>query len=58
MSTHENRLIALSRLSNVAIASANEVSDAVRAKVQILTYDVIVVFLYTELNSCPRIGVL
>ncbi len=58
MSTHENRFIALSRLSNVAIASANEVSDTVGAKEQSLTYDVIVVFLYTELNPCPRIGVL
>ena len=58
MSTHENVFIALSRLSKVAIASANKVSDAVGAKVQSLTYDVIVVFLHTELNPRPRIGVL
>lgn len=58
MCTHENKFTALSRLSNVAIASANNISDAVRAKVRLLTYDMIVVFLYTELNPCPRIGVL
>lgn len=58
MCTHENKFIALSRLSNVAMASANEVSDAVIAKMQSLTYDMIVILLYTELNPCPRIGML
>lgn len=58
MSTYENKFIALSRLSNVAIASANEISDAVTAKVLLLTYDMVVVSLNTEFNPCPRIGVL
>lgn len=58
MGTYENRFIALSRLSNVAIASTNEISDAMTVKVQLLTYDMIVVLLYTELHPCPRIGVL
>lgn len=49
---------ALSKLSNVAIASADGISDAVTAKVLLLTYYMIVVLLYTELNPCPRIGVL
>ena len=56
--THENKFIALSRLSKVAIASANEISDMLAAKVLSLTYDMIVVLLYTEFNSRSRIGVL
>ena len=58
MSAYENKFTALSRLSNVAIASANEISDAVTAKVLLLTYDMVVISLNTKLNPCPRIGVL
>ena len=58
MYTHENKFIALSRLSSVAIASANEISDTVMAKVELLTYNMVVILLYTELNPCSRIGVL
>lgn len=56
--THENRFIALSRLSNVAIASADDVSGKVTVRVQLLTNYVIVVLLYTELDSCPGISML
>ena len=58
MYTHENKFIALSRLSSVAIASANEISDTGMAKVELLTYNMVVILLYTELNPCSRIGVL
>ena len=58
MHTHENKLTALSRLSNVAMASANEISDTLTAKLHLLTYNVVVVLLYTELDPCSRIGVL
>lgn len=57
MYTHENKFIALSRLSNVAMASAN-ISVNVTVKVHLLTYDMIVVLLHTELDSCPRISML
>lgn len=58
MYTHENKFIALSRLSNVAMASANKISVNVTVKVHLLTYDMIVVLLHTELDSCPRISML
>ena len=56
--TYENRFIALSRLSKVAIASACGVSDIMAAKLLSPTYDMIVVLLYTEFDSRSRIGVL
>ena len=54
----ENILTALSRLSNVAIASANKFSDMMPANGKQLTDNMIVILLYTELNPCPRIRVL
>ena len=58
MWTHENKFIALSRLSNVAMASTHNVSMIVTVNVHSLTYDMIIVLLYTELDSCPGVSML